>query len=442
MSTNPCFLYPVRFETAAFVLVVEHGGLSEYLPFPATGSITVGRDYWLAGDATIDDATGNADLVSMLETALNANTVGATYAVSISATNQISISSTHSFKIKWADVGTTLDGSIFGAVADDPDPAATSTTIALTTRGIWSPTYPAWSDSREQQPISGGFSRSVSGLVRSSFFGLLNKERDLSWDMLQKSKTLREYRDGTIDTEGTLEDLWLLAGVLGRRVRYYADAADRTAFESYRFRDASHPFARSEHEQLRWRGDFRLVSDTGGGTFTSGGSGGSSGSGIPTTRAILTGSGLTGGGDLSIDRTHSLDVDGLTEEFAPTTAADFLAIYSSGGSVHKKVLIDNLGISNASAVTVQIVDNVSASAASNSFVRVKTDVSAATITLPDSALSVGELVEIKAVHGHLNAVTVSAAGVDMIDDVATQTLSTQNAALVLRSDGLGNWGIL
>ncbi|MFM2414525.1 MAG: hypothetical protein RI911_218 [Candidatus Parcubacteria bacterium] len=57
---------------------------------------------------------------------------------------------------------------------------------------------------------------------------------------------------------------------------------------------------------------------------------------VGSTRSIATGTGLSGGGDLSADRTLSLDINGLT---AKTTAlmADTIPIYDSGTSSIRKI---------------------------------------------------------------------------------------------------------
>ena len=261
---TPCFLWPVRFTAATFDFVIYHAGTSETLRFPAAtaspATLTENRDYWLSGDASIDDAGGNVDLAIVLQKALNANVNGVTYTVSIDAENLITIAASHDFSIDWTNAATDLDATIFGAsaVAATVPPVASSETFGRRATGIWSPGYPPWTDSRDQQPIAGGIARSASGLVRASYFGAMARERELSFDMLDKSKTLQEYGDA-LDTEGTLEDLWLSAGALGRRLRYYADASDRTSFTTYRIRDPGHPFRRSGVERLHWSAELRLA---------------------------------------------------------------------------------------------------------------------------------------------------------------------------------------
>lgn len=56
----------------------------------------------------------------------------------------------------------------------------------------------------------------------------------------------------------------------------------------------------------------------------------------PTTRTVSAGTGLTGGGDLSANRTLSLDINGLTEE-TTIASGDFVAIYDASASALRKM---------------------------------------------------------------------------------------------------------
>lgn len=61
---------------------------------------------------------------------------------------------------------------------------------------------------------------------------------------------------------------------------------------------------------------------------------------VQAARAINTGSGLSGGGDLSADRTLLLDINGITAETVPAIA-DTLAIYDDTAAASRKVTLDN-----------------------------------------------------------------------------------------------------
>lgn len=62
---------------------------------------------------------------------------------------------------------------------------------------------------------------------------------------------------------------------------------------------------------------------------------------VPTTRTVSAGGALTGGGNLSGNRTITLDVSGLTEDTAPLRSTDFLLAYDVSASAHKKVKLDS-----------------------------------------------------------------------------------------------------
>lgn len=57
---------------------------------------------------------------------------------------------------------------------------------------------------------------------------------------------------------------------------------------------------------------------------------------------ILSGVGLSGGGDLTSSRTINLDINSLLTETAPDGTADYVIIYDNSDMTHKKVLLNNL----------------------------------------------------------------------------------------------------
>lgn len=63
---------------------------------------------------------------------------------------------------------------------------------------------------------------------------------------------------------------------------------------------------------------------------------------------LTTGEGLSGGGDLTASRTLSLDINSLSNDLNPDSAADYVVTYDMSNSSHKKVLINNLISSSAS----------------------------------------------------------------------------------------------
>ena len=63
---------------------------------------------------------------------------------------------------------------------------------------------------------------------------------------------------------------------------------------------------------------------------------------VPTTRTVTAGAGLTGGGDLSANRTLALDLNSLTADPTPDAANDYIATWDASATAHKKVLLSNL----------------------------------------------------------------------------------------------------
>lgn len=63
--------------------------------------------------------------------------------------------------------------------------------------------------------------------------------------------------------------------------------------------------------------------------------------GVASTRLISTGVGLSGGGDLSADRTHALDIAGLTAETAPAVG-DEVPLEDVSATARRKMTLTNL----------------------------------------------------------------------------------------------------
>lgn len=65
--------------------------------------------------------------------------------------------------------------------------------------------------------------------------------------------------------------------------------------------------------------------------------------GAPSAATTVTGTdGVAGGGDLSANRTLSLDINGLTVDASPDTSADYVATYDASAAANKKVLLSTL----------------------------------------------------------------------------------------------------
>jgi hypothetical protein len=81
---------------------------------------------------------------------------------------------------------------------------------------------------------------------------------------------------------------------------------------------------------------------------------------IDHTGVTLTaGIGLIGGGTIAANRTFDLDVNGLTADGTPDTAADYVSSYDASAGTHKKVLLDNLGIGGGGATYTEYFTQIS-----------------------------------------------------------------------------------
>jgi len=63
---------------------------------------------------------------------------------------------------------------------------------------------------------------------------------------------------------------------------------------------------------------------------------------VPTSRTITAGSGLSGGGDLTANRTLALDINSLATDATPDFAADFVPTFDTSAAANKKVLLETI----------------------------------------------------------------------------------------------------
>lgn len=123
--------------------------------------------------------------------------------------------------------------------------------------------------------------------------------------------------------------------------------------------------------------------------------GGGGGGGVPTTRNVNSGEGLSGGGNLSADRTLSFDFQGLTAEAAPalghliaihnganhrkltlSALASLLAVSVVSQDVYTETSIANLGAHTLTPATIAITDRYQVAhsiSLGGSYVQVKMD---------------------------------------------------------------------
>ena len=227
--TNAAILYPVRFTALPLTVRVTISTVTEDLTF---GPPTIGRNYWVAGDAVADDSTGQGDLLKMLETCLETHTSSGGVSVYIDDGVVEILHISGNLQIHWDNVGTTLDPTIFGWTAAAPSGNSTVVNAPNAPQGRWNPGRFISKDTRNQQTIVGSVSRSITGLVRTARLALPAKERELMFELLPKSKTLDEYAVSTAPYN-TAETMWRDGLSLGRPVRLYENEANIALGSAY-----------------------------------------------------------------------------------------------------------------------------------------------------------------------------------------------------------------
>lgn len=248
--------WPVRFAATSYVVRATVAGGTEDLPFPASGLLTLNRNYWLSGDGQADadgGVGGVGDLITMLATCLTGHTAPATFTGTLGATFRTFLqASTGSFSILWPHANTTFDQAVFG-FTDANTPSDISTAGTLLPQGIWRPKRATAVDSRELQPIVGGTARAISGLQRTSALALPRRERELEWRHIVQAQTLQEYELAD-EPFGSFEEAWLNSIRLGRPFRYYADETLRlsTSYQLYRARELEQPMKRNASYPIFW----------------------------------------------------------------------------------------------------------------------------------------------------------------------------------------------
>ena len=253
---NVVWFRPVRFSSAAYTISATINSVTETLNFP---TLTVGRDYWVTGDAQADaletdSDIGKADLARLLRTCLRTHTHGAAVEVTLStSTWKLTITAPTAIQIRWSNVNTTIDETIFGWTTDSA--AATSITSMQEVIGPIVFGRPVTVDSRDRQSIVGGISSSLSGKVRVSRLSLPKKERDFVVRFIEQANALREYET----TLTSVERGWVDALSLGYPFRHYEQVSDiaSTTYSVYRLRDLEYPLERNEQFRVWWDATFR-----------------------------------------------------------------------------------------------------------------------------------------------------------------------------------------
>lgn len=267
---NALIATPIRFAATSYVVRVTINGVAENLTFPASGSLTVGRDYWMIADAQADASPGSTNngegsVLEMLRATIASHS--ATGAVTVALTSDflvlLDLTSDPVFSsINWDHVSTTLDEAIFGFPnAEVPALGVGSCLGTNIPHGLCRLHIPISIDGRPRQPIVRGFARSLTGKSRVSDFVLPYKERELNLDLILQKYALTEYADATNPT-GTLEYAWVNSLSLGRYFRLYEDETTTATSTSYSLNtvaDLEDALERAAEYRIRWRDTIRMI---------------------------------------------------------------------------------------------------------------------------------------------------------------------------------------
>ena len=207
----------VRFDTASYNLRVTTGASVETLVL----NVTTNRDYWLSGQGEADDANGNGDLVSLLETMLNTNGGGGTYTVSLTADGVITIACNVLFSIDWDDGATTLDKAIFGFTGNVGPVLLVAS--PRTVSSWWAPDLDAERSNWGEPDVQGGSAESVNGSLFAWSLGQANGDSlKISWGLIKLAHARKRFAEDAGDPTNCIEYQWLDQEMsAGKRFRIY-----------------------------------------------------------------------------------------------------------------------------------------------------------------------------------------------------------------------------
>lgn len=258
---NSMLLYPIRFAATSYIFRVtaDVAGSPTFadLTFPASGSLTIGRNYWLSGDGQADadgGVGGVGDLLTLLDACLELHPTIQTFTVTLESTFlvRVTVSGATLCILHWANAATTLDESIFGFTNTDTASLGAHNATLLP-QGIWRPKRATAIDTRDRQPVVGGIAHAISGLQRTSRLALPRKERDLNWKFVNQAQILQEY-ELAAEPFGSFEEAWVNSISFGRPFRYYNDETSRTStsYQLYVPRMLEDPMTRNEQFKIFW----------------------------------------------------------------------------------------------------------------------------------------------------------------------------------------------
>ena len=244
------YLFPVRFADANPVIRIHPDSAGAGTEQDVTLSVAANTSYYLSGDGQSDD------LLEILRAALDSNSDGETYTVTLaSATQTITIASAsaNEFDVLWTHANTTVDAEIFGFASSDLT-GADSYAAPSATQGAWLPLQEVKRDTGDDPQIVGQSLVTQGGLVHGSSSGDTIYHRDLTYDLLVPA-VIKEADVVSSGLYNSLERAWVTEALgRGNSVRVYDDATVRTtsSFKTYQVRTYAQPW-RDMFEEIRVR---------------------------------------------------------------------------------------------------------------------------------------------------------------------------------------------
>lgn len=245
------FFWSRRFDSQPTVRLDVSGTGQETVTIPFDSTV----DYYTMG--TIAQAT----LLAAFEAGLETHSSGAGFTVTsttISDVPTIQISGTLNWRILWANINTTLDPQILGWTAVDMPSLVASANSPNMAGQVWRPRRPISNDSREQRPIIGGLTRSISGQLRVSNFGQPFKERTITFQRFLEQYALQEYAPAT-EPQNTFEEFWQDGAALGRPFRLWQAGEFFSAAPEYRMSSLQQPMERDAQYPVLWNANLPMI---------------------------------------------------------------------------------------------------------------------------------------------------------------------------------------
>lgn len=255
---NTLIAWAERFASTSYVLRVVANATTTDLAFPASGSLTVGRNYWMVDDSQADAAgsgniNGVGSLCTLLENCLIAHSQIATAVVTIDQTTPtewtLKIVCDVAVQILWAHANTTLDKTLFGFTGST---SSATTLYGTLPPGLWAPRLARTTDTRKRTGRVARTTRALSGRTRTAQLSTGADERTLTFQYVPKEFALIEYSDSTEPSNNfeSLQDAMLI----GRPVRVYEDDSIRNsaAYQLFVSRDGADTLESMSAQNLVW----------------------------------------------------------------------------------------------------------------------------------------------------------------------------------------------